>query len=141
MALISFSIVALTILSTPYVYFGWDIFSLNIACALYNLGVNIPLLFFAGSFNKKRIDLDKSPFMNYQGTGASQWLVALPLLLIPIFFFWIINKFINYQVAIGFLAGLGIIGLILRQNLLTFLTRRYRIKKYAMIEGFKQTGE
>lgn len=141
MGLITFSVVVLAILSTPYVYFGWNILLLNIACALYNVGVNIPVLLYAGSFNKKRIDLDKSPFMNYQGTGASQWLVGLPLLLIPIFFFWILNKFINYEVAVGFLAGLGIIGLVLRPSLLTFLVRRYRKRKYVMIQGFKQKGE
>ena len=88
LGLITFSVAILAILSTPYVYFGWDILVLNIACALYNMGVNAPILIYAGSFNKKRIDLDKSPFMNYQGTGASQWLVSIPLLLMPIFFFW-----------------------------------------------------
>ena len=139
--LITFSVVVLFILSTPYVYFGWDILLLNLACALYNMGVNAPLLLFAGSFNKKAIDLDKSPFMNYQGTGASQWLVGLPLLLIPIFFFWIINKFINYEIAVGFLAVLGIIGLILRPGLLGFLAQRYRQRKYVMLEGFKQKGD
>lgn len=141
MGLITFSVVVLAILSTPYVYFGWNILLLNIACALYNMGVNIPILLYAGSFNKKRIDLDKSPFMNYQGTGASQWLVGLPLLLMPIFFFWIINKFISYEIAVGFLAGLGIIGLILRPGILSFLVQRYRRRKYVMIEGFKQKGE
>lgn len=141
MGLITFSVGILAILSTPYVYFGWNILLLNIACALYNMGVNVPLLIYAGSFNKKRIDLDKSPFMNYQGTGATQWLVGLPLLLVPIFFFWLINKFISYQVGVGFLAGLGIIGLILRSNILNFLVMRYKKRKYVMIEGFKQKGE
>lgn len=141
MGLITVSVIILAILSTPYVYFGRNILFLNIACALYNIGVNIPLLLYAGSFNKKRIDLDKSPFMNYQGTGASQWLVGLPLLAIPIFLFWVSNKFINYEAAIGVIAILGIIGLILRPTLLTFLTQRYRSRKYVMIEGFKQKGD
>ncbi len=141
MGLITFSVVVLAILSTPYVYFGWNILLLNLACAIYNMGVNIPLLLYSGSFNKKRIDLDKSPFMNYQGTGASQWLVGLPLLLIPIFIFWIVNKFINYEVAVGILAGLGVIGLILRPALLTYLAQRYRRRKYVMIQGFKQQGD
>jgi len=141
MVLITFSIGVLTILTTPYVYFGWNILLLNIACAIYNMGVNVPVLLFAGSFNKKAIDLDKSPFMNYQGTGASQWLVSLPLLTLPIFFFWIMNKFVNYEAAIGLLAGLGIIGLILRPALLTFLVQRYKKRKYVMIQGFKQKGD
>ncbi|MCP9199325.1 DUF5687 family protein [Gramella sp. GC03-9] len=141
MGLITFSIVVLAILSTPYVYFGWNILLLNIACALYNMGVNVPILLYAGSFNKKRIDLDKSPFMNYQGTGASQWLVGIPLLLIPIFFFWLFNKFISYEIAVAFLAVLGITGLILRPALLRFLEQRYRKRKYVMIQGFKQKGD
>ena len=59
----------------------------------------------------------------------------------PIFFFWIINKFISYDIAVAFLAALGIIGLILRPNLLTFLAQRYRQRKYVMIQGYKQQGE
>lgn len=141
MGLITFSVGVLAILTTPYVYFGWNILLLNIACAIYNMGVNIPILIFAGSFNKKAIDLDKSPFMNYQGTGATQWLVSIPLLLIPILFFWLINKFVNYEAALGVLAGLGIIGLLLKPTILTFLARQYRKRKYVMIQGFKQKGD
>ncbi len=141
MGLITFSVLVLAILSTPYVYFGWNILFLNLACALYNMGVNIPILLYAGSFNKKRIDLDKSPFMNYQGTGASQWLVGIPLVFLPILLFWITNKYINYEAAIVILAILGIIGLILRPNLLSFLTQRYRNRKYVMIQGFQQKGD
>lgn len=141
MGLITFSVVLLTILSTPYVYFGWNILLLNIACAVYNIGVNIPVLLFAGSFNKKRIDLEKSPFMNYQGTGASQWLVSIPLMGVPILLFWIVNKLSTYEVAVAFIAGLGFVGLILRGSILNFLVTRYRKRKYIMIEGFKQTGD
>lgn len=141
MGLITFSIAVLGILSTGYVYFGYKVLIMNVACALYNMGVNVPLLIYAGSFNKKRIDLDKSPFMNYQGTGAAQWLVALPLLIIPIFLFWLVNKFFGYEVGVGLLALLGIIGLVVRPSLLTFLESCYRKRKYAMIQGFKQKGE
>ncbi|MDT0685492.1 DUF5687 family protein [Autumnicola psychrophila] len=139
--LITFSVVVLAILSTPYVYFGWNILLLNMVCALYNIGVNVPLLLYAGSFNKKRIELDKSPFMNYQGTGAAQWLVALPLMIFPMLIFWITNKFLNFNAAIGLLTLLGIIGLFLRPKLLNFLAGVYKKRKYVMIEGFKQSGE
>jgi hypothetical protein len=50
----SVSVLILAILSTPYLYFGWKILVINLACATYNLGVNIPLLF-AGSYNKKEL--------------------------------------------------------------------------------------
>ncbi|WP_255702631.1 DUF5687 family protein [Antarcticibacterium sp. 1MA-6-2] len=46
-SLITFSIIALTILATPYIYFGWRIFVINLVCAVYNIGVNIPILLYA----------------------------------------------------------------------------------------------
>ena len=139
--LITVSVIALTILATPYLYFGWKIFLLNIVCAVYNIGINIPILLYAGSFNKKRIDLEKGSFMNYQGTGVAQWLVGIPLLVIPVFLFWIFNKFISFESSIGFLLGLGILGLILRSHAISFIAQVYKRKKYTMIEGFKQQGE
>jgi hypothetical protein len=139
--LITFSVVVLAILSTPYLYFGWKIFLINLICAVYNIGVNIPILLYAGSFNRKKIDLDKSPFMNYQGTGATQWIVGLPLLLMPLLIFWIINKFISFESALTVLFVLGVVGLILRNRAIGFIAQRYKRQKYAMIEGFKQSGE
>ncbi|MDT0675348.1 DUF5687 family protein [Autumnicola musiva] len=139
--LITFSVVVLAILSTPYVYFGWKILLLNMVCALYNIGVNIPLLLYAGSFNKKRIDLDKTPFMNYQGMGASQWLVSLPLIALPVLFFYGFYKWFNYDAALIALAVLGITGIFLREKILEFLVRMYKKRKYQMISGFKQSGD
>jgi hypothetical protein len=136
--LITFSVVVLAILTTPYVYFGWRIFTLNLVCAVYNIGVNIPLLLYVGSFNKKRIDLDKSPFMNYQGTGAAQWLVGIPLMAIPVFLFWIFYKLSSFEGGMLFLLALGLIGLLFRNQAIDFIAQVYKRKKYAMIEGFKQ---
>lgn len=137
-SLITFSVVVLAILTTPYVYFGWRIFVLNLVCAVYNIGINIPLLLYAGSFNKKRIDLDKSPFMNYQGTGAAQWLVGIPLMVLPVFLFWIFYKLISYEGGMAFLFVLGVMGLLLRNQAIDFIAQVYKRKKYAMIEGFRQ---
>lgn len=139
--LISLSVVILTILATPYVYFGWKILLINIACALYNLGVNVPLLLYAGSFNRKRIDLSRSPFMNYEGVGAAQWLVGIPLIFIPVLVFYGIYRLTGVEAGVALLAFMGMAGLLLRDNLLSFLATRYKKRKYAMISGFKQTGD
>lgn len=136
--LMSVSVVILTILSTPYVYFGWHILGINLACAMYNLGINIPILLYAGSFNKKRIDLEKSPFMNYQGTGATQWLVTLPLMIVPVLLFYGVSSTFNTITAIIALATLGIIGLFMRDFLLSKITEGYRKRKYEALNGFKQ---
>ena len=140
-ALISFSIIILSILSTPYVYFGWNILLIIFTCALYNLGVNVPLLMFTGSFNKKRIDLEKSPFMNYQGTGAAQWLVAIPLLAVPLGIFYLFYKLFSFNIGLLVIGILGVIGILLRNYLMDRITIQYKKNKYAMIHGYKQTGD
>jgi hypothetical protein len=95
-------------------------------------------LLFATSFNKKRIDLEKSPFMNYQGTGAAQWLVALPLMVLPLLIWYVSFLVSNEIIATATLAILGIIGLLLRNFLMNKIVLLYKKQKYAMINGFKQ---
>ena len=54
----------LYILSFPYLYFGTDIFLMITAGAIFNIGFNSLFLLYAGSFNRKRIDLTKGGFGN-----------------------------------------------------------------------------
>lgn len=132
------SIVILFLGTLPYVYFGVHIVFLNLAAALYNAGINIPVLLFAGSFNKKRIDLEKSVFMNYQGTGATQWILALPTMLAPILIWYIAYKAGNQLIANLVLGGIGLAGLVFNGRISDFIARAYKERKYRTIEGFKQ---
>ncbi|AZQ59669.1 hypothetical protein EJ994_12940 [Maribacter sp. MJ134] len=136
--LISVSVVVMFLLTIPYVYFGWEALAINLACALYNLGVNIPAILFFGSFNKKRIELDQSPFGNMQGTSATQFLVMLPVLVVPIVLFSIFYYVISFEAAVIVLSVLGIIGFAMKNYLLNLVTEQYRKKKYGMIAGFKE---
>jgi hypothetical protein len=136
--LITVSVVAMFLLTIPYVYFGWDVLAINFACALYNLGVNIPVILYFGSFNKKRIELDQSPFGNMQGTSATQFLIMLPVLVVPIILFSIFYYLINVEAAVVVLSVLGIIGFTLKNYLLNLITEQYKRKKYGMIAGFKE---
>ena len=137
-SLITVSVVAMFLLTIPYVYFGWDVLAINFACALYNLGVNIPVILFFGSYNKKRIELDQSPFGNMQGTSATQFLIMVPVLIVPIILFSVFYYLISWQVAAGVLSVLGVVGLALKNVLMDRVTQQYRKKKYGMIAGFKQ---
>jgi hypothetical protein len=136
--LITVSVVVMFFLTIPYVYFGWKVFAVNTACAIYNLGVNIPVILYFGSFNKKRIELDQSPFGNMQGTSAVQFLVLLPLMGLPILMFSLLNWLVSFEVAISALVGLGVLGYIFRNKLLDIVTQQYANKKHAMLQGFQQ---
>ncbi|MGB5434942.1 MAG: DUF5687 family protein, partial [Maribacter sp.] len=136
--LISVSIVVMFLLSIPYVYFGWKALAINFSCALYNLGVNVPVILFFGSFNKKRIDLNKSAIGNMQGTSATQFLVLLPLMVVPSVLYFVLKTFVSFEIAVIALSLLGIIGFAFRKTLLDKVTEAYRKRKYTMISGFRE---
>ena len=132
------SVVILFVLGIPYVYFGWKILIAHFAAAIYNIGVNSHVILYGGSFNRKKIDLDKKAAFNYQGTGAVQWIIGIPLMLVPMGLFALINWLIGFEAAIALLMGLGIIGIVLHKKLMKIITKRYLDSKYKMIDAFSQ---
>jgi hypothetical protein len=136
--LMTASIVILFLLGIPYVYFGWKILVVHFAAMIYNIGVNTHVILYGGSFNRKKINLDEKAAFNYQGTGAVQYLIGIPLMLIPMGLFGLINWLVSFEIAVVVLAGLGFIGIALHKKLMAFITKKYTASKYIMIHSFKQ---
>jgi hypothetical protein len=123
-------------LSFPYLYFGTDIFLMITVGAIFNIGFNSLFLLYAGSFNRKRIDLTKGGFGNTQGTSATQFLVVIPLMLFPMLLFWVFDKFVGYNSGFIVVAAIGIISLLLRNYAMDFIEKKYIKDKYIMINAF-----
>jgi hypothetical protein len=136
--LMSASVVIMFLLSFPYVYFGWNILLAHFAAAVYNIGVNTHVIMFAGAYNRKKINLDQRAAFNYQGTGAVQWLVGFPLLLVPILIFLPFYYFFGFESGLFALILLGLIGIVLHQKIMKLITNKYLEYKYQMIEAFGQ---
>ena len=123
-------------LSFPYLYFGIDIFLMITAGAIFNIGFNSLFLLYAGSFNRKRIDLTKGGFGNTQGTSATQFLVVIPLMLFPMLLFWVFNTYVGYNSGFIIVASIGLISLLLKNYAMNFIEKKYIKDKYAMINAF-----
>ncbi len=126
------------VLSIPYVYFGWKVLLIHFAAMIYNIGINTHVLLYAGSFNRKKIDLTQRAAFNYQGTGAVQWLVSIPLLLVPLVLFYLPYKFLNFESGIATLFVLGVLGFLFHDKLMKLITKKYIDTKYSMINAFDQ---
>jgi hypothetical protein len=126
----------LYVLSFPYLYFGVDIFLMITCGAIFNIGFNSLFLLFAGSFNRKRIDLNKSGFGNTQGTSATQFIVIIPLMLFPMLVFWVLNKFVGGNSGYIAVAALGVLSLVLKNYAMNFIEKKYIKDKYVMINAF-----
>ncbi len=136
--LMTASVVILFLLGIPYVYFGWKILVVHFAAMIYNIGVNTHLIMYGGSFNRKKINLDQKAAFNYQGTGAVQWLIGLPLMILPMAIFGLVNWLVSFEIAVTVIASLGFIGIALHKKLMAAITKKYVASKYIMIHSFKQ---
>jgi len=137
-ALMIMSVIIMFVLSIPYVYFGWKILIAHFAAAIYNIGVNSHVIMLGGSYNRKKIDLDKRAAFNYQGTGAVQWLIGIPLMIVPMALFGALNFFINFETGIAVILLLGLAGIMFHQKIMKFITKKYLDSKYKMIDAFSQ---
>ncbi len=136
--LMSISVVILFVLGIPYVYFGWKILLAHFAAAVYNVGVNTHVIMWGGTFNRKKINLDQKAAFNYQGTGAVQWLIGIPLMILPMAIFGILNWLVNFETAVIVLTVLGLLGIAFHEKIMAFITGKYIANKYAMIHAFDQ---
>ncbi len=127
-------------LSVPYLYFGFDIFLMITAGAIFNIGFNSLFLLYAGSFNRKRIDLDKGGFSNMQGTSATQFLIILPIMGIPMLLFYIFSKLVGFNAGIIAIAAVGLVGILLKNYFMNLIEKKYIKDKYAAIHAFDQKG-
>jgi hypothetical protein len=126
-------------LTLPYALIYPKVIYTHLAVLLYNLGVNIPVIFFIGLYSKKRLDLNQSSVMNYQGFGASQWLAGLPMLISPIGIFYLLKMLFG---TIGSYIGIGVIGLtgiLFNSFIINFFSKQYRKQKHQLIKNYKNT--
>ncbi len=132
------SCVILFILSIPYFFIYDDIFLPHFASLLYNIGVNSYFLLWAATYNKKKIDLSKGSMMNYQGTGATQFLIALPLLFGPFLIIAIPLGLGMDNLAWIILGTLSLISMALHKFWMKGIIANFNERKYLTADGFRQ---
>jgi hypothetical protein len=126
-------------ITLPYALMYPKVIYTHLAMLLYNLGVNIPIMFWVGLYSKKRLDLSQSSAMNYQGVSATQWLGAMPLMLGPISLFYL------FKLAFGTIGGyiglgiLGFIGIVFHSVIIDYFSKRYLKQKHQLIKNYKNS--
>jgi len=127
------------ILITPYAYFGWKVVLIHFVMYLWNLGVNTTIVLYFANRNEKAIALSKGAAFNWQGTGVTQLLLSIPLLLIPyavyIPVYFIAGRSVNAGLAA--LAIIAVIAIALRNFWIDKLAADFNKRKYKVAEGFR----
>ncbi len=134
--LITFSFI-IFILTTPFVYFGIEILYINLATFLFNIGTTSYLMIIVGMSKPKRIDLSRKASFNYEGVSAANFLVFIPLLLIPQAIMAPFYIFGNEYTGLAILAAIGLAGLLSNTFWLKLLAKKMLYRKYEIADGFR----
>jgi len=126
------------ILSIPYLYFGWKIFSMIVAGAIFNVGLNSFITLFGGALNRVPIELNvkAKAFSNTNGFNPTQLLIALPKMLLPMLLFYIPYKIFNFEAGIIVLALSGVLGIVFKNYIFSKIEKIYQNGKYKTIAAF-----
>ena len=126
------------LLSIPYVYFGWKILLVHFTVMLFNIGVNVYVIMNMAMWSPKKINLSKGGTLNYEGVGAAQWIMGIPILLGP-YVLYLPFRWMGYPNIGLIMVGLaGVIGIVFRPYLLSLTAQRLASLKYKIASGFRQ---
>ena len=125
------------ILSIPYAYFGWWIIGVHFVMWLWNIGVNATIVLFFANHNYKRVDLTRGASFNVQGLGATQFLLSLPLLVLPYLVYWPMSYFGLDREAFGVLGIIALAFIMARGWFITRLDAAFHKNKYKIAQGFR----
>ena len=130
------------ILASFYLYFGWDVYMMILAGAIYNMGFNSHLVLLGGAFTKAPVDLTsgKNAFGDKKAFNLKTMLISIPKLLLPMGLYLIGFYFFSPSIGLLIVALTGILGFAFRDKVFTIIERIYKAEKYSTIQAFKQNN-
>ncbi len=134
--LLSLSVVSF-ILTTPYFFFGREIVIYHLVAILYNIGINTHVYLFGATYSAKRLELAQGSAMNMQGVGYKNFIVIIPLLVVPMLLIGIFSLFSATNIALTVLAIIGLLGIVFTKQLLEVTEKQFLKRKYLLCENFR----
>ena len=138
--LIIIATVVSTIVSSFYLYFGWEAYIAIVACAIFNIGINSHLVLLGGAFIKTPIDLTsaKGAFGDKKAFNAKTMLISIPKMLLPIALYSLGHFLLSPIYGYVFIVLAGIIGFAFKNKVFQMIENIYKKEKYATLHAYKQ---
>jgi hypothetical protein len=124
--------------SVPYTFFGWQFLLLHICCLFFNIGILMHLIIYFSLWKPKPMDLNKGAMFNYEGIGAAQFLMILPMFLAPYAVYLPIWFLFNEYVGLLALGIFGLIGMLAFEPLSQININRVLKNRYEISSSFRQ---
>jgi hypothetical protein len=131
------SIITITLTAIFMFFTNKDIFQF-VSIGLFTLGFYAFVMFYLSIFNKSRIDLNKSAYFNYQGSGISQFILVLIGLLFPLLLKYIFDKLIGQSFTNYILCGIGLAFIVMHDRWIGLVSDAFLKRKYINLEGYRK---
>ena len=125
------------VLSLAYGYFGWKIVLINLCAYLFNIGINVFAVMRLAMYNPKKIDLNKRAAFNYEGVGAAQFLIIIPIMILPYLIYAPLAIMGHDIVGIILTGSAGLIGFLFRKQMLNSITNYFIKNRHKIASGFR----
>ncbi len=125
------------LLTIPYVYYGWNILFLHLATFLFNMGITMHLMTYLALWKPKPMDLSKGAMFNYEGVGIAQFLMLIPMILVPYIIYLPVALIFNWKAGLLALAGTGLLGIIFFRKLTNLAVKQLLNNRYKISASFR----
>lgn len=136
--LFSIGCTVITLLASFYGFRSPKLLLLHLAAYLYNIGFGTVVVLYLANYNYKRLNINKSATFNYQGTGASQWILMFPYALTPILIYLPFGLWDMPYVGLLIVSAFGLIMLLMRGFWVNYITKKFTQQRYKIAEGFRE---
>lgn len=138
--LIVIATVVTTLLSSFYLYFGWEVYLAILVGALYNVGVNAHVVLWAGAYIKTPIDLsqNKNVFGDKKAFNVKALLLTIPKLLLPMILYAVGHYTLSPVAGYIIVAVAGVAGFAFKNKVFTIIENIYKFEKYKTLAAYKQ---
>ncbi len=124
--------------SIPYVYFGMQFFFIHLATFLFNIGILIHVIIYVALWKPKPMDLNKGAMFNYEGVGAAQFLIMIPMMVGPYLIYLPFALLISDYAGLLALGISGVIGIMAFKPLSKVIMNRIKSNRYEISSSFRQ---
>jgi len=129
-----------TLLSSFYLYFGWEVYLAIVVGAIYNIGVNAHIVLWAGAYIKTPIDLSKNKnvFGDKQAFNLKSILLTIPKILLPMALYGIGHYLYGPNMGYLIVALAGVMGYAFKNKVFSIIENIYKTEKYKTLAAYKQ---
>jgi multisubunit Na+/H+ antiporter MnhC subunit len=128
------------VLSSFYVFFGWEMYLAILAGGIYNLGINAYLVLLSGAYTRTPIDLttNNKAFGDKRSFNIKTLLLSIPKLVVPMFVYYVGVLIQSKSFGLILVALVGVLGFAFRNLVFGWIEKIYQEEKHKTLEAYKQ---